>query len=208
MLLVAALLVAGAATAQDNKKKEPKDWAKFGYYEKANAEIADRVGKIDAVFMGNSITRGWVRHDAEFFDKNNFVGRGISGQTTAEMLVRFRQDVLDLKPRCVVILAGINDIAMKNIRRGISRVIAHRYAETKQVKVLFVGNICPGERLLVLGETSHEAPLCLENGNTAATVFFRYLGKSLPIWTNPRELREDALVVGHLFVHRLHVGKA
>ena len=114
MLLVAALLVAGAATAQDNKKKEPKDWAKFGYYEKANAEIADRVGKIDAVFMGNSITRGWVRHDAEFFDKNNFVGRGISGQTTSEMLVRFRQDVLDLKPRCVVIMAGINDIAMNN----------------------------------------------------------------------------------------------
>lgn len=114
VLLVAALLVAGAATAQDNKKKEPKDWAKFGYYEKANAEIADRVGKIDAVFMGNSITRGWVRHDAEFFDKNNFVGRGISGQTTSEMLVRFRQDVLDLKPRCVVIMAGINDIAMNN----------------------------------------------------------------------------------------------
>ena len=114
MLLVAALLVAGAATAQDNKKKEPKDWAKFGYYAKANAEIADRVGKIDAVFMGNSITRGWVRHDAAFFDKNNFVGRGISGQTTSEMLVRFRQDVLNLKPRCVVIMAGINDIAMNN----------------------------------------------------------------------------------------------
>ena len=114
MLLVAVVLVAGAATAQDNKKKEPKDWAKFGYYEKANAEIADRVGKIDAVFMGNSITRGWVRHDAAFFDKNNFVGRGISGQTTSEMLVRFRQDVLNLKPRCVVIMAGINDIAMNN----------------------------------------------------------------------------------------------
>ena len=114
VLLVAALLVAGAATAQDNKKKEPKDWAKFGYYAKANSEIAGRVGKIDAVFMGNSITRGWVRHDAEFFDKNNFVGRGISGQTTSEMLVRFRQDVLNLKPRCVVIMAGINDIALNN----------------------------------------------------------------------------------------------
>lgn len=114
-LLAAILLVAGAAVAQNNdKKKEPKDWAKFGYYEKANAEIADRVGKIDAVFMGNSITRGWARKDPAFFDKNNFVGRGISGQTTSEMLVRFRQDVLDLKPRCVVIMAGINDIAMNN----------------------------------------------------------------------------------------------
>ena len=115
MLLCALVLVAGATTAQTaDKKKAPKDWAKFGYYEKANAEIADRVGKIDAVFMGNSITRGWVRQDAAFFDNNNFVGRGIGGQTTSEMLVRFRQDVLDLKPRCVVIMAGINDIAMNN----------------------------------------------------------------------------------------------
>ena len=115
MLLCALALVAGAATAQTaDKKKAPKDWAKFGYYEKANAEIADRVGKIDAVFMGNSITNGWARKDPAFFEKNNFVGRGISGQTTSEMLVRFRRDVLDLKPRCVVIMAGINDIAMNN----------------------------------------------------------------------------------------------
>ena len=115
MLLCARVLVAGAATAQTaDKKKAPKDWAKFGYYEKANAEIADRVGKIDAVFMGNSITNGWALKDPAFFEKNNFVGRGISGQTTSEMLVRFRRDVLDLKPRCVVIMAGINDIAMNN----------------------------------------------------------------------------------------------
>ena len=115
MLLCALVLVAGAATAQStDKKKAPKDWAKFGYYQEKNAEIADRVGKIDAVFMGNSITNGWARKDPAFFEKNNFVGRGISGQTTSEMLVRFRRDVLDLKPRCVVIMAGINDIAMNN----------------------------------------------------------------------------------------------
>lgn len=115
MLLCALVLVAGASMAQStDKKKAPKDWAKFGYYQEKNAEIADRVGKIDAVFMGNSITNGWARKDPAFFDKNNFVGRGISGQTTSEMLVRFRRDVLDLKPRCVVIMAGINDIAMNN----------------------------------------------------------------------------------------------
>ena len=62
MLLCALVLVAGATMAQTaDKKKAPKDWAKFGYYEKANSEIADRVGKIDAVFMGNSITNGWAR---------------------------------------------------------------------------------------------------------------------------------------------------
>jgi lysophospholipase L1-like esterase len=115
MLLCALVLVAGASMAQStDKKKAPKDWAKFGYYQEKNTEIADRVGKIDAVFMGNSITNGWARKDPAFFDKNNFVGRGISGQTTSEMLVRFRRDVLDLKPRCVVIMAGINDIAMNN----------------------------------------------------------------------------------------------
>ena len=115
MLLCVLVLVAGASMAQStDKKKAPKDWAKFGYYQEKNAEIADRVGKIDAVFMGNSITNGWARKDPAFFDKNNFVGRGISGQTTSEMLVRFRRDVLDLKPRCVVIMAGINDIAMNN----------------------------------------------------------------------------------------------
>ena len=115
MLLSALALVAGVAMAQTaDKKKAPKDWAKFGYYQKANAEIADRVGKIDAVFMGNSITNGWARKDPAFFDKNNFVGRGISGQTTSEMLVRFRRDVIDLNPRVVVIMAGINDIALNN----------------------------------------------------------------------------------------------
>ncbi len=114
VLLTALLLIAGAATAQTAGKKAPKDWAAFGFYEKANAEIADRVGKIDAVFMGNSITHGWARQDPAFFENNNFVGRGIGGQTTAQMVVRFRQDVIDLKPRCVVIMAGINDIALNN----------------------------------------------------------------------------------------------
>jgi lysophospholipase L1-like esterase len=61
--------------------------------------------------MGNSITEGWLRADSAFFANNRYVDRGISGQTTPQMLVRFRQDVIDLKPAAVVILAGINDIA-------------------------------------------------------------------------------------------------
>ena len=88
-----------------------KDWAKFGRYAEANKTITERP---DAVFMGNSITELWAKYDPEFFTKNNFVGRGISGQTTAEMLVRFRQDVIDLNPRVVVIMAGTNDIALNN----------------------------------------------------------------------------------------------
>src|SRR5262249_2058195 len=63
------------------------------------------------VFMGNSITEGWFKADPEFFKGKSYVGRGISGQTTPQMLVRFRQDVINLKPFAVVILAGTNDIA-------------------------------------------------------------------------------------------------
>ena len=61
--------------------------------------------------MGNSITEGWIRTDSAFFVDNPYIDRGISGQTTPQMLLRFRQDVIDLKPAVVVILAGINDIA-------------------------------------------------------------------------------------------------
>ena len=61
--------------------------------------------------MGNSITEGWVNTHPGFFQKNNYLGRGIGGQTTPQMLIRFTPDVLDLNPKVVVILAGTNDIA-------------------------------------------------------------------------------------------------
>lgn len=64
-----------------------------------------------AVFMGDSIFEGWGRTSPAFFSDNGFVNKGISGHTTARMLLRFQSDVLDLKPRTVVILAGTNDIA-------------------------------------------------------------------------------------------------
>ena len=61
--------------------------------------------------MGNSITEGWAKHFATMFPGKPYVGRGISGQTSPQMLVRFRQDVIALRPAVVVILAGTNDIA-------------------------------------------------------------------------------------------------
>lgn len=61
--------------------------------------------------MGNSITEGWLNKRPDFFNSKNYINRGISGQTTPQMLLRFRQDVIALKPAVVVILAGINDIA-------------------------------------------------------------------------------------------------
>jgi len=87
------------------------DWAGFKVYDEANTKVTTRP---DAVFMGNSITQGWQGAHPEFFTDNNYVGRGISGQVTSQMLVRFRSDVINLKPKAVVILAGTNDIAQNN----------------------------------------------------------------------------------------------
>ncbi len=98
----------------------------FGFISFANAQDfanldrfrSDNIGLMKkeindplVVFMGNSITEGWLNKKLNFFDNPSFVNRGISGQTTSQMLLRFRQDVIDLKPKAVVILAGINDIA-------------------------------------------------------------------------------------------------
>ena len=68
-------------------------------------------GEIRIVFMGNSITESWKSFSPDFFSKNNYINRGTTGQTTTQMLLRFRSDVINLQPKAVVILAGINDIA-------------------------------------------------------------------------------------------------
>lgn len=88
-----------------------QDFANYAKYEKQNQEVMAAKVTPNSVFMGDSITEGWVSKDPDFFRKNNFVGRGISGQVTSQMLLRFREDVIKLKPRRVIILAGTNDIA-------------------------------------------------------------------------------------------------
>ena len=84
-----------------------KTWANYERYAEANKTVSNPI----AVFMGNSITDNWARMRPSFFDSNNFVGRGIGGQVTAQMLARFRADVLNLHPQVVVIMAGTNDVA-------------------------------------------------------------------------------------------------
>lgn len=88
-----------------------QDWPQLQKYQSDNAKILDEKTPVKVVFMGNSITQGWADMRPEFFKEHGFVGRGIGGQTTPQMLLRLRQDVLELKPEAVVILAGINDIA-------------------------------------------------------------------------------------------------
>lgn len=100
-----------AATSQLPAQANP-DWPNLQKYAKANAELAPvKAGEKRVVFMGNSITEAWAPLFAQLFPGKPYIGRGISGQTTPQMLVRFRKDVIALKPTVVVILAGTNDIA-------------------------------------------------------------------------------------------------
>jgi len=89
-----------------------QDWANLKRFQQENSELMlAKANENRVVFMGNSITEGWLSIRPEFFKNKPYVNRGISGQTTPQMLVRFRQDVIHLKPSTVVLLAGINDIA-------------------------------------------------------------------------------------------------
>lgn len=86
-------------------------WAQYNRYAAQNDSIYSRP---KAVLMGNSITDGWAAKRPEFFKTHDFIGRGISGQVTSQMLCRFQADVIALKPKMVIIMAGTNDIARNN----------------------------------------------------------------------------------------------
>lgn len=104
LLFISLFLLAGNLPAQD--------WANLKQFQNDNAALgAPAKGEKRVVFMGNSITIGWLNNCPELFKDRPYINRGISGQTTPQMLLRFRQDVIDLQPKAVVILAGTNDIA-------------------------------------------------------------------------------------------------
>ena len=89
-----------------------QDWPNFKEFQEANARLPQvKQNEQRVVFMGNSITIGWLQTHPDFFKNKPYVNRGISGQTTPQMLVRFRADVVDLDAAAVVLLAGTNDIA-------------------------------------------------------------------------------------------------
>lgn len=115
LLLFYSVVLNAQQTEELKKKQEDQmhtDWANMKQFEADNENLKQLTAKEKrVVFMGNSITEGWIRIDSAFFAGKPYIDRGISGQTTPQMLVRFRQDVIDLKPAVTVILAGINDIA-------------------------------------------------------------------------------------------------
>ena len=95
-----------------NAQPNNDSWANLSRYAQDNKQLKNSAGtRVNAVFLGNSITEGWTNVHPEFFKSNGYLGRGIGGQTTPQFLSRFRSDVVELNPRAVVINGGINDIA-------------------------------------------------------------------------------------------------
>ena len=111
-LLVLATACASAHPARPAQDPLRTDWANLARFRDANDSLTPPVSSEHrVVFMGNSITQNWQQYFASMFPGKPYINRGISGQTTPQMLVRFRPDVIALKPAVVVILAGTNDIA-------------------------------------------------------------------------------------------------
>ena len=125
------------------------DWANLKKYKNENEELIKNNQRDVVVFMGNSITEGWSYFSPDFFIENQFINRGIGGQTTPQMLIRFKPDVVSLKPKSVVILAGINDIAgntgpmkIKNIADNIFSMA--EIAKANKIKV-YICSVLPAK---------------------------------------------------------------
>lgn len=124
---------------------QQREFANVKRYQEANSKLKKPAkGEVRVVFMGNSITDSWPQ---EFFENKPYVNRGISGQTSPQMLIRFRQDVLDLNPGVVVILAGTNDLAgntgpstLKMITDNIQSMC--QLAEANNIEVI-IGSVLP-----------------------------------------------------------------
>ncbi|MFV5702025.1 SGNH/GDSL hydrolase family protein [Flavobacterium sp. XS2P12] len=160
-ILFLSLFMGGKAQAQD--------WPNLNKYQNENANLKPAAaGQKRIVFMGDSITEFWSTVNSEYFSGKPYVNRGISGQTTPQMLVRFRADVIALKPAAVVILAGINDIA-GNTGPATLEMIANNIfsmaelAKANQIKVILCSvlpaydfswkpNQNPAEKVMALNE--------------------------------------------------------
>jgi len=146
--LLALLFLAAAAAAQtdtdaaklkaqlDRAERTLKDWPNLGRYHDANVQVSPpAAGEDRVVFMGDSITDGWGKKYGKFFPGKPYVNRGIGGQTTAQMLVRMFQDVIDLKPAAMLIFAGTNDIARNNGPQTLEMIEENIQAMTELAKL-------------------------------------------------------------------------
>ena len=133
--------------ASENGDMINEDWANLSYYKEENLKLVRDGTKEGIIFMGDSITEEWGRIMPEFFSNKQYINRGIGGQTTPQMLIRFRQDVIDLNPAAVVILAGTNDIAgntgPSSVKMIIDNLMSMSEIACKQNIQVFMSSILP-----------------------------------------------------------------
>lgn len=115
-LLLGLLLYSGSLLAQQRESVQKEDfsddWAALSKYRKENDSLGvPKKGEKRVVFLGSSIFEFWKQKDPQYFNNGSYIDRGISGQISPQLLIRFRQDVINLKPKAVIILAGSNDLA-------------------------------------------------------------------------------------------------
>lgn len=146
-LFTLMLLVLATATSM----RAQQDFGNYGRFEADNERLAAEPnnGK-RVVFMGNSITEGWINKHPQFFADNGYISRGIGGQTSYQMLLRFTEDVINLKPAAVVINAGTNDIAINNHpyseRRTFENIVAMAtLAKVNGIKVILT-SVLPADK--------------------------------------------------------------
>lgn len=138
-LVAVVLLTAVTAFGQNMRALQLKDWAYLSRYAEDNKTVTTAP---KVIFMGDSITEFWARQRKDFFDANpGYLGRGIGGQTTSEMLVRFRQDVLELHPEYVALMVGTNDVAENNGKISLENMLDNiismcELAKVNNIKVL------------------------------------------------------------------------
>ena len=133
--------------ASENGVMINEDWANLNYYKEENLKLVREGTKKRIVFIGDSITEEWGRIMPEFFSNKQYINRGIGGQTTPQILVRFRQDVIDLNPKAVVILAGTNDIAgntgPSSVKMIVDNLMSMAEIAIKQNIQVFMSSILP-----------------------------------------------------------------
>ena len=133
--------------ASENGDMINEDWANLNYYKEENLKLVQEGTKESIIFMGDSITEEWGRILPEFFSNKQYINRGIGGQTTPQMLIRFRQDVIDLNPEAVIILAGTNDIAgntgPSSVKMIIDNLMSMAEIASKQNIQVFMSSILP-----------------------------------------------------------------
>ncbi len=183
-----------------------KDWANLSRYRADNVQLGPPApGEDRAVFMGDSITDAWGHGPDKFFPGKPYINRGISGQTTPQMLIRFRPDVIALAPKVVVILAGTNDIAgntgpetLEDIEANLASMSQLAQANGIRVVLSSVTPVCdyirpqtdrrPPEKILALNVWIKD--YCARNGFTYLDYYPALLDENKAL---QRDLTRDGL---------------